>query len=119
MANKGATRPLGATNSVPRPGGFPLGSALSRAAARSFLTARKNSETDEEWDKEFDLTGLAERLAAARERNEDRAAHSENWSPIHIPPGKEGTVRGRLAARINAARARMGNAGKGKGEQIA
>lgn len=107
MADKAPTGPLGATNLLPRPGTFPLGSTLSRAAARSLLAARKDSEAEGEWDKEFDLTGLAEYLAAARERNEERAAHPEDWSPIHIPSGKEGTVRGRLAARINAARARM------------
>ena len=107
MANKGSTEPLGATDTGLRPGAFPLGSALSRAAARSVLAARKNRETEEEWDKDFDLTGLAEHLAAARERNEDSVAHSVDWSPIHIPPGKEGTVRRRLAARINAADVRL------------
>ena len=107
MANKGRTGSLGATGSRLRPGGFPLGSALSRAAARSLLAARKESETEEEWDKEIDLTGLAERLAAARQRNEQGAATAVDWTPIPIPPGKEGTVRGRLAVRVNAARARM------------
>jgi hypothetical protein len=71
------------------------------------LVAREDSETEEEWDKEFDLTGLAEHLAAARQRDDHEAAPLADWSPIHIPPGKEGTVRGRLAARINAARSRM------------
>ncbi|MFZ0339224.1 MAG: hypothetical protein WAL45_14410, partial [Terracidiphilus sp.] len=75
--------------------------------ARAMLVARKDSETEEEWDKEFDLTGLAEYLAAARQRSEYGAAPSVDRSPIHIPPGKEATVRGRLAARINAARVRM------------
>jgi hypothetical protein len=71
------------------------------------LVARKENEAEEEWDKEFDPTGLAERLAAARQRGEQGAAPTADWSPIHIPPGKEDTVRGRLAAQINAARARM------------
>jgi len=71
------------------------------------LVARKASEAEEEWDKEFDLTGLAERIAAARERGEHGAVLWADMPPIHIPPGKEGTERGRLAARINAANARM------------
>ena len=107
MANKRAEKGLGATDSGLRPGGFPLGSPQSRAAARSLVNARKESEAEEEWDKEFDPTGLAERLAAARQRGEHEAAPRTDWSPIHIPPGKEDTVRGRPAARINAARARM------------
>jgi hypothetical protein len=107
MVNKGPQWPLPATVSAPRPGCFPLGSAQSRAAARSLVNARKESEAEEEWDKEFDLTGLAECLAAARQRVEQEVAPAADWSPIHIPPGKENTVRGRLAARIDAARARM------------
>ena len=71
------------------------------------LVAREASEAEEEWDKEFDLTGLAERIAAARERGEHRAAPIADRSAIYIPPGKENTVRGRLVARLNAANARM------------
>lgn len=107
MANKRTEARLGATDSGLRPGCFPVGSAQSRAAARSLVNARKESEAEEEWDKEFDLTGLAECLAAARQRGEHEAAPRTDWSPIHIPPGKEDTVRGLLAARINEARARM------------
>ena len=107
MANKGPQGQLGATDSGPRPGRFPLGSAQSRAAARAMLVARKASEAEEEWDKEFDLTGLAERIAAARQRGEHRAAPIADRSAIYIPPGKENTVRGRLAARLNAANARL------------
>lgn len=62
------------------------------------------------WDKELDCTGLAERLNAARERmrqREERGEALEHWTPIYIPPGKENTFRGRLAARINAGRARV------------
>ncbi len=92
-------------------GCFPLGSAQSRAAARSLVTAQQESETEDGWDKELDCTGLAERLKAARERKRQHAESGEGleerWTPIYIPPGKENTVRGRLAARINAARARM------------
>ena len=47
MANKGPQGFLPATDSGPRPGAFPLGSAQSRAAARSLLSARKASEEDE------------------------------------------------------------------------
>jgi hypothetical protein len=107
MANRDDQARLGATDSGPRPGRFPLGSAQSRAAARAILGARKASEAEEEWDKEFDLTGLAERLAAARQCNEHRAVPWADMPPIHIPPGKENTLRGRLAARLNAANARM------------
>jgi hypothetical protein len=107
MMNKDTQLPLVATNSVPRPGCFPLGSTQSRAAARSLVNARKESEAEEEWDKEFDLTGLAEHLAAVRQRGEQEGTPAADWSPIHIPPGKENTVRGRLAARINAAHERL------------
>jgi hypothetical protein len=107
MANKRAEGRLSATDSSVRPGRFPLGSPQSRAAARSLVNARKESEAEEEWDKELDLTGLAECIAAARQRGEHEAAPRTDWSPIHVPPGKGDTVRGLLAARINAARARM------------
>ena len=40
MANKGAQGPLGATDSSPGPGRFPVGSAQSRAAARTLLERR-------------------------------------------------------------------------------
>jgi hypothetical protein len=40
MVNKGTQRRLGATESWLRPGGFPLGSAQSRAAARAALESR-------------------------------------------------------------------------------
>ena len=106
MANKGAKMPLGATALNPRPGGFPLGSAHSRAAARSLMTARQTSDAENHWDKELDCSGLAECLNAARQRGE-RGVTLEHQEPIYIPPGRENTVRGQLAARINAARARM------------
>ena len=91
-------------------GTLPVGSALSRAAARALAAARRESEAEDDWDKPLDCTGLAERMAAARERSrqgEERGEALERWTPIYIPPGKENTVRGRLAARINAARARV------------
>jgi len=87
-------------------GYFRLGSEQSRAAARSLVVARQESLAEANWDRELDCAGLAERLKAARERHE-RGDASEHWEPINIPSGKENTIRGRLAARINAARARV------------
>lgn len=91
-------------------GCFPLGSPQSRAAARALVAARRESEAEDDWDKSLDCTGIAEALEAARERSrqrEERAEALELWTPICIPPGKENTVRGRLAVRMNAARARV------------
>jgi len=65
---------------------------------------------EDDWDKPLDCTGFAERMETAREgsrQREERGEPLEEWTPIYIPPGKENTVRGRLAARINAARARV------------
>lgn len=45
MANKGALGRLGATDTAPRPGCFPLGSAQSRAAARALLERRFAART--------------------------------------------------------------------------
>jgi hypothetical protein len=84
-------------------GCFPLRSPQSRAAARALVVARQESEAGGDWDKPLDCTGIAETLDVARER----AEALEPWTPIHIPRGKENTVRGRLAARLNAARARV------------
>jgi hypothetical protein len=106
-----AKRPmLPTTGASKRLGYFRLGSAQSRAAARVLATARQESEAEDMWDKSLDCTGLAERINAARERRqqrEERGEALEQWTPIYIPPGKENTVRGRLASRINAARARV------------
>ena len=101
---------LPATATGSRLGCFPLGSEHSRAAARALVIARQVSEAEDDWDKPLDWTGLAERLDAAREgspHREERGEALEQWTPIYIPPGKENTVRGRLAARISAARARV------------
>ena len=87
-------------------GCFPLRSPQSRAAARALVAARQKSEAEDDWDRPLDCTGIAEALEAARQRVE-RGEAPEPWTPIYIPPGKENTVRGRLAARINAARARV------------
>jgi hypothetical protein len=107
-----AKRPmLPATAASKQLGYFQLGSSQSRAAARSLATARQESEAEDGWDNELDCTGLAERLRAARKRMlqsvESGESLEEQWAPIYILPGKENTVRGRLAARLNAARARM------------
>lgn len=98
-----------------KPGNFALGSALSRAAARALVTARLESEAEHTWDREIDCTGLAERIRAVR-RLAEQGQTERNWLPIQIPPGKENTVRGRLAARINRARARMTDAMGPSGE---
>jgi hypothetical protein len=75
MAIKGDQRRLGATDSGPRPGGFPIGSAQSRAAARAMLMARDANK--EEFSvqsysvvdgKPVNFDGLAETIRAARMR---------------------------------------------------
>lgn len=88
-------------------GCFPLRSPQSRAAARALVAARQESEAGDEWDKPLDCTGIAETLEAARQRVERGQAFERDLKPIPIPPGKENTVRGRLAARLNAARTRV------------
>lgn len=97
---------LPATAASKRLGCFRLGSAQSRAAARALVAARRDIDAENDWDKPLDCSGLAERLELARERAE-RGEAFRDWSPIEIPSGKENTVRGLLAARINAARARV------------
>lgn len=87
-------------------GCFPLRSPQSRAAARALVAARQESEAEDDWDTPLDCTRIAEALEAARQRMK-RGEAPEPWTPIYIPPGKENTVRGRLAVRINEARARM------------
>ena len=102
-----ARRPvLPATASSVGLGYLRLGSEHSRAAVRALLVARQESEAETYWDGGLDCSGLADRLKAARERAE-RGEAREEWEPIIIPPGKENTPRGQLAARINTARARM------------
>ncbi len=44
--SKRSTARLGATDSTVRPGEYPLGSQLSRAAARAVLSARKAAQED-------------------------------------------------------------------------
>jgi hypothetical protein len=72
------------------------------------LVARQEKEAEKEWDKPSDSSvRVAEIIAAARERLERGEAPKWDRSPIHIPPGKEDSVRGRLIVRINEANARM------------
>ncbi len=78
MANKGPQQRLGATDSGSRPGCFPIGSPLSRAAARAMLAAREASDdgglcfqvVSVVDGKSVNLGGLAGRLRAAIDRNE-------------------------------------------------
>ena len=90
---------------------FSPGSLESRAAARALVIARQGNDAEDDWDRLLDCTGLAERLQAAIERTRERVQRGEllpeERLPIYIPQGKEDTVRRRLAARINAAAARM------------
>jgi hypothetical protein len=101
---------LPATASSKGLGDLPIGSIESRAAARSLLAAREKSESEEDWDKELDSFAIAERLSAARKRSqedEELEETLEQWTPIYIPPGKEDTLRGRMAMRMNAAKLRV------------
>lgn len=87
MTYKGAQRRLDATESGPRPGRFPLGSALSRATARALLAARNAKERGETGFKVVyradgsvkEMRGLADALKAARMRHE--AGDSSEWLP--------------------------------------
>ena len=73
MTSKGAQGQLGATESGPRPGRFPLGSAQSRAAARALLVARKADEAEQGFQVVYrsdgsvsEIRGLAEVVRASR-----------------------------------------------------
>jgi hypothetical protein len=105
---KGPMQP--ATASSQGLGCLRLGSAQSRAAARALASSRRGREAEDYWDRPLNCAGLAERMRAARDYHFEREARGESpepWKPICVPAGKENTVRGQLAARINAARARM------------
>src|SRR5271155_2447677 len=88
LASERPQGPLPATDSGVRPGAFPLGSAQSRAAARSLVAARKASEENELRFQvvsvvdgaRVNLDGLAEKLRAARMN-----AHGEE-SPVSVFP---------------------------------
>ena len=47
MTNKGAQKPLGATDSNPRLSHYPVGSAQSRAAARALLDSRRKAHGED------------------------------------------------------------------------
>lgn len=75
MISKGAQGRLGATVQGPRPGGFPVGSAQSRAAARALLVARKADEEKQSFrvvtrsivdGSRVSFDGLAECIRAGR-----------------------------------------------------
>jgi hypothetical protein len=86
-----------------KPGWFPLGSAQSRAAARSLLAARKRSEAD----KPGNLSWLAETIRAGRMR----AAGEESPAPFPVgESGRDGYGERRtdcLSDRISRARERV------------
>src|SRR5664279_2580408 len=48
MGNRDRLKALGATESGPKPGEFPLGSEKSRAAARAVLSAREAESADDQ-----------------------------------------------------------------------
>jgi hypothetical protein len=114
LTSKGAQGRLGATDSGPRPGRFPLGSAQSRAAARALLLARKATEEKELFRVVYradgsvaEIRGLAEQLRAAIK------AHEAGDSPARLPAiegGPDSSGDGRpncLAERIRMARERV------------
>jgi len=80
-----------------KPGNFPLGSAQSRAAARSLLAARKRSEAG----KPGNLEGLAETIREVRMR------HRTGANPALVG-GQESIGRADcLSERIKRARERV------------
>lgn len=118
MAKKDPERPLPATDSGPRPGAFPLGSAQSRAAARSLLAARKASEDDEMRfqtvsildGKPANLNGLAETIRAARMGDQAGEWPGLDARGYGSEDHSEGTWEERLAESIRRARERVARA---------
>jgi hypothetical protein len=77
MTTKRSEKPLGATDSGSRPAAYPLGSALSRAAARSLAMARRESEDQLRFQvvsivdgSRVNLDGLAEQIRENRTRTD-------------------------------------------------
>lgn len=111
MANKDNQERLGATDSGPRPGRFPLGSPQSRAAARAMLAARESEaefrvQTVSVVDgKPVCLDGLAETIRAARMRidTEEEAGSS----PAIIQNSNGGRRADCLEERMRRARERV------------
>ncbi len=83
-----------------RPGGYALGSAKSRGAARSLLEARKR---DEPIGGKVSLEGLAEAIRAARMK----AGYGEGVAPF-LANGDGGTIDGVRRADCLAERMRQG-----------
>ena len=116
MVNKGTRARLGATDSGARPGCFPLGSALSRAAARALLVSRESEEVRYQAaasildGKPVNLSGLADVIRAGRMKCRD------GESPDMLPAIEGGRDRGEerrpdcLAERIRLARERVARA---------
>jgi hypothetical protein len=115
MVNQGPRGRRGATNSSPRPGCFALGSAQSRAAARSLLVARKASEESELRfevrsivdGKPVNLDGLAERIRAARMKDQNEELPASLPAIEGGQDHSEGTWGDRLSERIRMARERV------------
>jgi hypothetical protein len=115
LTSKGQQGRLVATDAGVRPGGFPLGSAQSRAAARAMLAARKASEEGPHFQvvtrsivdgSRLNLDGLAERLGAALKRNE--AGQLTDAPPERAGGRKsEGTWEERLEERMRRGRERV------------
>ncbi len=83
-----------------KPGGYALGSAKSRGAARSLLEARKRDEPDRS---KVSLQGLAEVIRAARMK----AGYGELAAPLPANGGG-GTIYGVRRADCLAERMRQG-----------
>jgi hypothetical protein len=118
MANKGSQEFLRATKSGLRPGVFPLGSAQSRAAARSLLAARKASEEDETRfqccsimdGKPVNFDGLAETIRLARMRDHTGELPALNSEEDGCEDHSEGIWGERLRERMRMARERVASA---------
>ena len=114
MANKGAQRRQGATDSGIRPGCFALGSAQSRAAARALLVARNASDEGNGVQVVYradgavaEIRGRAERIRAARMKNQDGKLPA---SLPAIESGQDWSEGGRtdcLSERVRKARERV------------
>jgi hypothetical protein len=116
MANKGSQGPLPATDSGMRPGCFPLGSAQSRAAARSLLEARKASEDEQGFEiitksivdgKRVNFDGIAETIRAARMRDQSGELPGPDAKEYDGEDHSEGAWGDRLAERMKRARERV------------
>lgn len=115
MTNNGSQRQQGATESGPRLGRFPIGSAQSRAAARALLVARYAKDREEaglkviyqEGGSVREIRGLADALNAARMAHET----GESSEFLSQSEPSQNYIRGGheecLAERIRRARERV------------